>query len=109
MGPHADEILTSRQITLRSLESVHQEADAAGLAMLACLGSVGDTKIDIAHVCEEGHAIEPSPLPGRTVIDAPLWCGSAVASSGTVESPCEGRRCAGRPRSRTGARTGQPH
>lgn len=60
-GAHADEVLTSPQITLRSLESAPLEADAAGLAILACLGSVGDNKIDTAHVREEGHAIGPSP------------------------------------------------
>ncbi|WP_053672678.1 helix-turn-helix domain-containing protein [Streptomyces sp. H036] len=80
-GPHADEILTSPQIALRSLESAPLEADAAGLAIFACLGSVGGNKIDIAHIREEGHAIGPSPLPGRTMIAAPIWYGSAVAGS----------------------------
>ncbi|MFK4120066.1 hypothetical protein [Streptomyces longwoodensis] len=37
--------------------------------------------IDIVHVREEGHAIGPSPLPGRTMIAAPIWYGSAVAGS----------------------------
>ncbi|MFF7449943.1 MULTISPECIES: helix-turn-helix domain-containing protein [unclassified Streptomyces] len=80
-GSHVDEILTSPQIALRSLESAPLEADAAGLAILACLGSVSDHKIDIAHVREEGHAIGPSPLQGRTMIAAPIWYGSAVAGS----------------------------
>nr|WP_258404917.1 helix-turn-helix domain-containing protein [Streptomyces sp. F8] len=80
-GPHADEVLTSPQITLRSLESAPLESDAAGLAILACLGSIGDNKIDTAPVREEGHAIGPSPLPGRTMIAAPIWYGSAVAGS----------------------------
>ncbi|MGQ4404904.1 hypothetical protein ACN6K4_006976 [Streptomyces hayashii] len=66
---------------MRSLESAPLEADAAGLAILACLGSIGDNKIDTAHVREEGHAIGPSPLPGRTMIAAPIWYGSAVAGS----------------------------
>ncbi|MFF6979416.1 helix-turn-helix domain-containing protein [Streptomyces sp. NPDC008343] len=80
-GPHVDEILTSPQIALRSLESAPLEADAAGLAILACLGSVGDGTMDIVQVREEGHALGPSPLPGRTMIAAPLWYGSAVAGS----------------------------
>ena len=80
-GPHADEILTSPQIALRSLESAPLEADAAGLAILACLGPVSDHKIDIAHVREEGHAVGPSPLLGRTMIAAPIWYGSTVAGS----------------------------
>ncbi|MEE1931256.1 helix-turn-helix domain-containing protein [Streptomyces sp. TRM 70351] len=80
-GPHDDEVLTSPQIVFRSLESAPLDADAAGLAILACLGSVGDHKIDIAHVREEGHAIGPSPLPDRTMIAAPIWYGSAVAGS----------------------------
>ncbi|GLX22567.1 hypothetical protein Slala01_62110 [Streptomyces lavendulae subsp. lavendulae] len=42
---------------------------------------MGGNKIDIKHVREEGHAISPSPLAGRTMIAAPLWYGSAVAGS----------------------------
>lgn len=80
-GPHADEVLTSPQNVLRSLESASLEADAAGMAILACLGFVGDYKIDIARVRDEGHAIGPAPLPGRTMIAAPVWFGSAVAGS----------------------------
>ncbi|MFF8535947.1 hypothetical protein ACF07B_29010 [Streptomyces sp. NPDC015532] len=66
---------------MRSLESAPLESDAAGLAILACLGSIGDNKIDTAPVREEGHAIGPSPLPGRTMIAAPIWYGSTVAGS----------------------------
>ncbi|MCL3999056.1 helix-turn-helix domain-containing protein [Streptomyces lavenduligriseus] len=80
-GPHTDEVLTSPQIALRSLESAPLEDDAAGLAIFACLGSVGGNKIDIAQIREEGHAIGPSPLAGRTMIAAPVWYGSAVAGS----------------------------
>lgn len=80
-GPHADEVLTSPQTALRSLESAPLEDDAAGLAIFACLGSVGGNKIDVAQIREEGHAISPSPLAGRTMIAAPIWYGSAVAGS----------------------------
>jgi hypothetical protein len=66
---------------LRALESAPLESDAAGLAIFACLGSVGGNKMDIARVREEGHAIGPSPLAGRTMIAAPIWYGSAVAGS----------------------------
>ncbi len=66
---------------MRTLESAPLEVDPGGHAILACLGSSADTKIDISHVREEGHAIGPSALPGRTMIAAPLWYGSAVAGS----------------------------
>ncbi|MGW2690052.1 helix-turn-helix domain-containing protein [Streptomyces sp. NPDC001414] len=80
-GPHADDIRTSPQMALRSLESAPLEADAAGVAILACLGPVSDHKVDVAYVREEGHAVGPSPLQGRTLIAAPIWYGSAVAGS----------------------------
>ncbi|EDY49258.1 hypothetical protein SSCG_02286 [Streptomyces clavuligerus] len=80
-GPHTDEVLTSPQNTLRRLESAPLDADAAGLAILACLGPTDSPKIDITRIREEGHAIGPSPLAGRTMIAAPIWYGSAVAGS----------------------------
>ncbi|MFD8731465.1 helix-turn-helix domain-containing protein [Streptomyces sp. NPDC059611] len=80
-GPHADEFLTSPQTALRSLESAPLDVDAAGLAILACLDSGADKKVEIARVREEGHAIGPCLLPGYTMIAAPIWYGSTVAGS----------------------------
>ncbi|MFC8349564.1 helix-turn-helix domain-containing protein [Streptomyces sp. NPDC057280] len=80
-GPHIDEVLVSPQSALQSLESAPLQADAAGLAILACLGTVGGKTAATTHIREEGHAIGPSPLPGRTFIAAPLWYGSTVAGS----------------------------
>ncbi|MFI6688406.1 helix-turn-helix domain-containing protein [Streptomyces sp. NPDC050485] len=83
-GAHGEEVLTAPQNLLRILESAPLETDAAGLAILACLGSATGTKIDFSRIREEGHAVGPSPLPGRTMIAAPLWYGSAVAGSVTL-------------------------
>ncbi|MFF9458037.1 helix-turn-helix domain-containing protein [Streptomyces flaveolus] len=80
-GPHAEDVHALPPATLRSLEAAPLEADAAGLAIFACLGSVGDNKIGVAHLRQEGHAIGPSPLPGRTTVAAPIWYGSTVAGS----------------------------
>ncbi|MEV6726810.1 helix-turn-helix domain-containing protein [Streptomyces xanthochromogenes] len=80
-GAHTEEVLSAPVAVLRALECAPLEADAAGLAILSCLGSATGTKIDLAYVREEGHAMGPSPLPGRTMIAAPLWYGSAVAGS----------------------------
>ncbi|MEU6218354.1 hypothetical protein ABZ845_12670 [Streptomyces sp. NPDC047022] len=80
-GAHGEELLTAPPDALRALDSAPLEADAAGLAILACLGSATGAKIDMSRIREEGHAVGPSPLPGRTMIAAPLWFGSAVAGS----------------------------
>lgn len=79
-GPHSNELHTAPQSALRALLSAPLEADAAGLAILACL-SASSTRSNVSHILAEGHAISPSPLAGRTVIAAPLWYGSAVAGS----------------------------
>lgn len=80
-GAHGEALLTETPEALRTLEAAPLHADAAGLAILACLGSPNDSKIDISRIREEGHAVGPAPLPGRTMIAAPLWYGSAVAGS----------------------------
>jgi hypothetical protein len=80
-GPHANELLTAPQKVQARLESALLEADAAGLAILGCLGPIPGVKVDTTKVREEGHVISPSPQPGRTMIAAPIWYGSAVAGS----------------------------
>lgn len=80
-GAHSEELLTASQTALQALQSAPLDADVAGLAILACLGSAATSKIDISGIQEEGHAVGRSPLPRRTMIAAPLWFGSAVAGS----------------------------
>ncbi|MBX7466752.1 helix-turn-helix domain-containing protein [Streptomyces sp. MAG02] len=80
-GAHGEELLTASQKALRALESAPLEADAAGLAILACLGTATGTRSDVSRIRQEGHAVGPSPLPGRVMVAAPFWYGSAVAGS----------------------------
>ncbi|MEU1132966.1 helix-turn-helix domain-containing protein [Streptomyces sp. NPDC005900] len=80
-GAHQDLLRGESQEALRVLEAAPLSADAAGLAILACLGSADSAKTDISSIREEGYATGPSPLGGRTTIAAPLWYGSAVAGS----------------------------
>ena len=80
-GAHGGELLAASENALRTLEAAPLEADAAGLAILACLGTENGYKIDISRIREEGHAVGASPLPHRSMIAAPLWFGPAVAGS----------------------------
>lgn len=80
-GAHGESLLTEPTERLHTLEAAPLHADAAGLAILACLGSSNGTKIDISRIREEGHAVGPAPLFGRSMIAAPIWYGSTVAGS----------------------------
>lgn len=83
-GAQGEELLATPETALRSLESAPLDADPAGLAILACLGSMTGGEADTSSIRVEGHAVGASPLPGRAMIAAPLWYGSAVAGSVTL-------------------------
>ncbi|MEU5958167.1 hypothetical protein [Streptomyces sp. NPDC047525] len=80
-GAHRESLLAEPHEALRALEAAPLGADAAGMAILACLGPAIGAQDGIACTQEEGHATSRSPLPGRSLIAAPLWCGSAIAGS----------------------------
>lgn len=80
-GAHADEFLAAPRNVLQALEAAPLESDAAGMAILACLGPAGGFPPGTLRVREEGHAISASPLPGRTMIAAPIWYCSTAAGA----------------------------
>ncbi|MEU6349964.1 helix-turn-helix domain-containing protein [Streptomyces sp. NPDC047072] len=80
-GAHGETLFKEPREALQALESAPLDADPAGKAILACLGAPIGSKIDISRIREEGHALGSSPLPGRSMIAAPVWYGSTVAGS----------------------------
>jgi DNA-binding IclR family transcriptional regulator len=78
-GAHGGEVLAASEVAQHNLEAAPLDADAAGLAILACLGPETGTKIDISRIREEGHVVGAAPIPNRSTIAAPVWFGSAVA------------------------------
>lgn len=81
IGTHIDEFHTASPQARHALQAAPLPTDAAGLAILACMGTPSAAHTDLSRIRADGHAVGDAPLPGHTMIAAPLWYGSTIAGA----------------------------
>ncbi|MEV0438820.1 helix-turn-helix domain-containing protein [Streptomyces spectabilis] len=87
VGAHAAALEAAPRSALRRLWSAPLDADAAGLAILACLDGTSSPGAPLDRIREQGHAVGPSPLPEWESIAAPVWRGSVPAGAVALVAP----------------------